>query len=106
MQKFIGPFRVVRRISDLTYVIRIISEEGGYKDDTTHVRRLMRYVPRKNKILPPLVETEPENTSDEDDPPPPPPRKRGRPRKPESDKVKIEEKPKRPVGRPRKECVG
>ena len=64
----------------------------------------MRYNPRKNKILPPLVETEQDNTSDEDDPPPPPKRKRGRLRKPESEKVENEPKIKRPVGRPKKVC--
>ena len=104
LQKFLGPFRVVKKINDLNYVIRIILENGDYRDDTVHIRRLMRYQMRKNKQQPPLVQTEVENTSDEEDDPQPVKRKRGRPKKQQSDEktIESEEKPKRPRGRPRK----
>ena len=64
----------------------------------------MRYQMRKNKQQPPLIQTEVENTSDEEDDPQPVKRKRGRPKKQQSDEktAELEEKPKRPRGRPRK----
>ena len=105
VQKFLGPFRVVKRVNDLTYVIRITLGEDGHGDDTVHLRRLMRYQTRKNAIQPPLVESEVENTSEEDEPTPLPKKKRGRPKKIVEDEGKLPEKPKRPVGRPRKITV-
>ena len=81
VQKFLGPFRIVKKINDLNYVIRITLEDNTEKDDTVHVRRLMRYIPRKNKQLPPLIDYEPKNTSEEDEPEVPIKRKRGRPKK-------------------------
>lgn len=101
IQKFLGPFRIVKKVNDLNYIIRIVLENGDTKDDTVHIRRLMRYNPRKNKTLPALIETEQENTSDEDEPPIPIKRKRGRPKKVKNNEQE-EEQPKRKRGRPPK----
>ena len=105
LPKFFGPFRVVKKISDLNYTVRIIKENGDEKDDTIHIRRLMKYNPRKNCKLPEKIdEKELSDDTDEIDTPQQIKRGRGRPRK--NPIASIEDKTdkiKKKRGRPKKE---
>ena len=49
--KFLGPFRVVKKLSELNYIIQIIDEKGK-TNDTVYIRRLSKYTPRENTKFP------------------------------------------------------
>ena len=104
--KFLGPYRVVKKLNELNYVIQIITENGQETYDTVHVRRLSRYIPRKGMNEPALVMDAGEQLIADHPKNSPIKIKRGRPKKellpekPEGDRI-----PKRRPGRPRKNLI-
>lgn len=95
--KFLGPFRVVKKLNELNYVIQLILENGETSNDTIHVRRLEKYKERIGTQVPALIKNNPEKSTEIR----PEKRKRGRPRK--NPIEEIIEQPKKGRGRPKKQ---
>ncbi len=69
LPKFLGPFRVTKKLNDLNYVIKIILENGEETKDTVHIKRLYEYKARKNAKLLPRIEGKSKEETDTEDTP-------------------------------------